>query len=278
MSYTVKQLARLAGISVRTLHFYDEIGLLRPGRAGPGGYRVYDQAAVLRLQQILFYKELGLSLEASGQVLEAPDFDVLRALQAHRRALQALSLSLQLLAALAAAHERGLVHSALHPQHVLMGRDGQLKIEEMLGTAMVEQLLAIRPGTEIVVGKHDVVTHVAQPRDCLMRAANGMGATDPAHLERAAQRIEHTRMVIDHEYALAAQVHENAPRRANAPGRSSCRSQPRGSPSHPGRFSQSALMSRLQRIETNPYRECRPLSCGAMASADEPLNCRALGS
>jgi DNA-binding transcriptional MerR regulator len=87
-AYTVKQLSRLAGVSVRTLHYYDEIGLLRPTRVGENGYRFYEDEAVLRLQQILFYKELGLSLDEIGQVLEQPEFDVLRALEAHREALR----------------------------------------------------------------------------------------------------------------------------------------------------------------------------------------------
>ena len=87
-AYTVKQLSRLAGVSVRTLHYYDEIGLLRPSRVGEYGSRIYEYEAVLRLQQILFYKELGLSLDEIGQVLEQPEFDVLRALEAHREALR----------------------------------------------------------------------------------------------------------------------------------------------------------------------------------------------
>jgi DNA-binding transcriptional MerR regulator len=88
MDYTVKQLSKLAGVSVRTLHFYDEIGLLPPTRLGANGYRYYGQPAALRLQQILFYRELGLSLDEIGAVLDQPGFDVARALEAHRRALQ----------------------------------------------------------------------------------------------------------------------------------------------------------------------------------------------
>jgi len=88
MDLTVKRLSKLAGVSVRTLHFYDEIGLLRPGRVGANGYRYYGQPALLRLQQILFYKELGLSLEEIAEVLNQPDFDVVTALAEHRRALE----------------------------------------------------------------------------------------------------------------------------------------------------------------------------------------------
>jgi MerR family transcriptional regulator, thiopeptide resistance regulator len=88
MNYRVSQLARLAGVSVRTLHHYDEIGLLRPSRVGANGYRYYDEPAVMRLQQILLYKELELSLDEIRDLLDRPDFDVLGALENHRRALQ----------------------------------------------------------------------------------------------------------------------------------------------------------------------------------------------
>jgi DNA-binding transcriptional MerR regulator len=80
MVYTVKQLADLAGVSRRTLRYYDEIGLLAPSQKAENGYRYYDDAAVLRLQQILFFRELGLSLEAIRTTVDAPDFDVVQSL------------------------------------------------------------------------------------------------------------------------------------------------------------------------------------------------------
>lgn len=86
--YTVKQLADLAGVSVRTLHYYDEIGLLRPSSVGENGYRYYDEEALYRLQQILFFRELDLPLSAIRAILDSPAFDLLAALQAHREALQ----------------------------------------------------------------------------------------------------------------------------------------------------------------------------------------------
>ncbi|MCB9453149.1 MAG: MerR family transcriptional regulator [Anaerolineaceae bacterium] len=85
--YTVKQLADLAGVSIRTLHYYDEIALLPPSTTGDNGYRYYDEGAVLRLQQILFYRELGLELSQIQGVLDDPDFDLITALQSHRRVL-----------------------------------------------------------------------------------------------------------------------------------------------------------------------------------------------
>jgi MerR family transcriptional regulator, thiopeptide resistance regulator len=88
MTYTVKQLASLAGVSVRTLHHYDQIGLFKPESVGANGYRYYGDESALRLQQILFYRELGLSLEEIGEIINQPDFDLLEALEAHRKALQ----------------------------------------------------------------------------------------------------------------------------------------------------------------------------------------------
>lgn len=86
-TYTVKQLAMYAGVSVRTLHHYDAIGLLHPSRQ-PNGYRRYGQQEVLRLQQILFFRELGFSLDEIKGILSRPDFDVLGTLQEHRALLQ----------------------------------------------------------------------------------------------------------------------------------------------------------------------------------------------
>ena len=88
MRYTVKQIADLAGVSPRTLRFYDKIGLLRPSAYEENGYRQYSDAELYRLQQILFYKEMGMDLEGIKAILNRPDFDVLRALQDHRAALE----------------------------------------------------------------------------------------------------------------------------------------------------------------------------------------------
>ncbi len=85
--YTVKQLSELAQVTVRTLHYYDEIDLLKPAQVRPNGYRYYDDAALLRLQQILFYREIGLELLHIKDILDSPDFDLLTALRSHRGVL-----------------------------------------------------------------------------------------------------------------------------------------------------------------------------------------------
>ena len=102
MEYTVKALADLSGVTPRTLRWYDREGLLKPARATPAGYRVYGPAEVDRLQQILFYRELGLELSAIRRVLDDPAFDRQAALQSHlaelerrRTRLDALILTVQ---------------------------------------------------------------------------------------------------------------------------------------------------------------------------------------
>jgi len=87
--HTVKQVARLSGVSVRTLHHYDGVGLLKPACVGANGYRYYGREELLRLQQILFHRELGFSLEEIGRVLDAEGFDRVAALKAHRARLEA---------------------------------------------------------------------------------------------------------------------------------------------------------------------------------------------
>lgn len=87
--YTVKQMADLSGVSVRTLHHYDSIGLLKPAAVGDNTYRYYGREELLRLQQVLFHRTLGFSLAAIADVLDDPEFDSASALRAHRAALQA---------------------------------------------------------------------------------------------------------------------------------------------------------------------------------------------
>lgn len=87
MAYTVKALAELAGVSVRTLHYYHEIDLLDPAHVGENGYRYYDRESLYQLQQILFFRELGFSLDAIRDVLHSSDFDRLHALETHRAEL-----------------------------------------------------------------------------------------------------------------------------------------------------------------------------------------------
>lgn len=84
MEYTVQKLGKLAGVSTRTLRYYHEIDILKPARINSSGYRIYGQKEVDRLQQILFYRELGLGLENIKEIINDPTFDGRSALVEHR--------------------------------------------------------------------------------------------------------------------------------------------------------------------------------------------------
>jgi DNA-binding transcriptional MerR regulator len=97
--FTVKQLSKMAGVTPRTLHHYDDIGLLKPSQVGDNGYRYYGEDAVLKLQQILFYRELDFPLDDIKKIMGRRDFDVLGALQSHKDALQKQAVRLNRLLA-----------------------------------------------------------------------------------------------------------------------------------------------------------------------------------
>ncbi len=87
MEYTVQKLGKLAGVSTRTLRYYDEIGILKPARINSSGYRIYGQGEVDRLQQILFYRELGVNLTNIKDIIADPSFNEFNALVEHRKKL-----------------------------------------------------------------------------------------------------------------------------------------------------------------------------------------------
>ena len=88
MAYTVKQLAVMSGVTVRTLHFYDETALLKPAYTKANGYRIYEEAQLLMLQQILFYRELGFALKRISEILSQRKFETVAALKSHRQVLE----------------------------------------------------------------------------------------------------------------------------------------------------------------------------------------------
>lgn len=87
MEYTIQKLAQLAGVSTRTLRYYDEIGLLEPVRKNDAGYRIYGRQEVDKLQHILFYRALELDLATINGIVNHPNFDGVAALKEHRRQL-----------------------------------------------------------------------------------------------------------------------------------------------------------------------------------------------
>lgn len=97
MEYTVNKLAKISGVSARTLHYYDEIGLLRPMRIAENGYRIYGPKEVDLLQQILFYRELGVPLKKIGQMLYTPGYDRKKELEEQLCALMQRKNQIELL-------------------------------------------------------------------------------------------------------------------------------------------------------------------------------------
>jgi DNA-binding transcriptional MerR regulator len=87
MTYTIKEIADLAGVTTRTIRYYDEIGLLSPAVTGDNGYRHYDQGSLLQLQQILFFRELDVPLKEIQLIMSRPDFNLRQALEKHRQEL-----------------------------------------------------------------------------------------------------------------------------------------------------------------------------------------------
>lgn len=87
MTYTINELAKLSNVTTRTLRYYDQLGLLTPAQIGNNGYRYYNRENLLRLQQILFFRELDVPLKEIRNIIDRPNFDLVEALQTHRKAL-----------------------------------------------------------------------------------------------------------------------------------------------------------------------------------------------
>ena len=88
MNMQIKEFSRFTGVSVRTLHYYDEIGLLKPAQVDKAtGYRYYDEHSLLRMQEILFYRELDFSLKSIEEILSSPNYDKTQALKEQKKLL-----------------------------------------------------------------------------------------------------------------------------------------------------------------------------------------------
>ena len=85
--YTIKEIADLAGVTTRTLRYYDQLGLIIPAEIGENGYRYYDHENLLRLQQVLFFREMDFALKDIQFILSRPDFNLKTALEKHRESL-----------------------------------------------------------------------------------------------------------------------------------------------------------------------------------------------
>jgi DNA-binding transcriptional MerR regulator/quercetin dioxygenase-like cupin family protein len=155
MAYTVKQLAAMSGVSVRTLHFYDEAGLLKPAFYGANGYRFYQEPQLLTLQQILFYRELGIELKQIKTILSRADFEKARALESHRKVLEAKL-----------DRTRTLMETIDQTIQHLKG-DRKMKSEDMFA------------GFSVAAGKDRFDEHIqlgGEPNDCKVSAKDTGGA------------------------------------------------------------------------------------------------------
>jgi DNA-binding transcriptional MerR regulator len=155
MAYTEKKVAAMSGVSVRTLHFYDETGLLKPAYYGANGYRFYEEPQLLTLQQILFYRELGFELKQIERILGRADFEQFAALQSHRKVLQKNL-----------ARTRTLIETIDKTVKRLKGTK-KMKSEEMF------------LGFSVAAGKDRLGEHIklgGEPNDCKVSARDTDGA------------------------------------------------------------------------------------------------------
>ena len=108
MKMQIKEFAELTGVSVRTLHYYDEIGLLKPSEVdAQNGYRFYDEESLERMREILFYRELDFSLKTIAEILSSPDYDKQQALSRQRKLLLSKKERLEQLIAAIDSVEKG---------------------------------------------------------------------------------------------------------------------------------------------------------------------------
>lgn len=114
MKMQINEFAKLAGVSVRTLHYYDEIGLLKPAFVDErNGYRFYDEISLERMQEILFYRELDFELKSIAEILSSPDYDKQKALAEQRKLLILKKERLErIIAALDSAEKGNITMSA----------------------------------------------------------------------------------------------------------------------------------------------------------------------
>jgi DNA-binding transcriptional MerR regulator len=204
MGYSVGELARYASVSVRTLHHYDEIGLLSPNGRTTAGYRRYDEPDLVRLQQILFYRELGFALEEIATILDAPDTDALAHL---RRQHELLDRRITRLRGMVAAVERAMeaqeMGISLTPQErfeVFGDHDPAQyadEVQERWGGTDAFQQSQQRTGSYT---KEDWARITAEAADIERRLAQAMAAGEAPDSEAAMNLAEEHRQHINRWY------------------------------------------------------------------------------
>jgi len=213
MEYTVQKLGQLAGVSTRTLRYYDEIGILKPARINSSGYRIYGRAEVDKLQQILFYRELGVSLDGIRAIVSDSEFDGARALHDHREQLLDKRKQLDLLIAnverTIAAQEgrttmsdqdkfKGFKEKLVADNEAKYGKE----IREKYGEAQVEA--SNKKVLNMTQEQHDAVTRLSEELTAVLAEAYKTG--DPAGelAQRAADLHKHWLTFYWSEYSPEA--------------------------------------------------------------------------
>jgi DNA-binding transcriptional MerR regulator len=143
-NYSVTKLAKLAGVSVRTLHLYDKMGLLKPSVRTEARYRLYGEKELLRLQQILFYRELGIQLKDIQTILDDPEFDLVKALELHKKELLARKERINTLV--------GTIEKTL----ITLKNKTMLEVEDLYKGLPVEKLRAYREEAMSKWGKQTI--------------------------------------------------------------------------------------------------------------------------
>lgn len=147
MPYTVKKLAKLSGISIRTLRFYDAIGLLKPAYYGDNNYRYYEEEQIMLLQQILFYRELNFSLNDIQRIISSDDFNKIDALISHKQVLtQSLDRTKQLI--------KTINQTIAHLRGEITMRDEELFVGFAHKFAFDSYVTAFAPGNEQMLDKY----------------------------------------------------------------------------------------------------------------------------
>lgn len=144
MACTVKKLAKTSGVSVRTLHFYDEIGLLKPAFVGANGYRFYEEAQLLKLQQILFYRELGFELKEIKRVLEERELEKRKAASGKPRGTRrkAELRAVEIEVAALESHRKALLQRAQRARELVVTIDKTIEHLKGKRTMKTEEMFA----------------------------------------------------------------------------------------------------------------------------------------
>ena len=211
MSYEVGAVARLAGVTVRTLHHYDQIGLLRPSNRTPAGYRRYDDGDLERLARILFYRELGFDLDRIKRLMTDGTGDLAHLRAQHRLLVDRIARLERMVGAVEKAMEAHTMGISLTPEERLEVF-GDFDPDAHAAEAQVRwgESDAYRESQRRVAGytRADWARHQAESKAVTERLAGALGAGLPADSPEAMDAAEAHRLLIDTWfYPCSQQMH-----------------------------------------------------------------------